>query len=335
MPRRKSIPSYRLHKPSGQARVIVDGRHVYLGPYGSEESRRKYAQLITEPRADAQSLTPTSNDGRYPDLSINELLLQYLEFAESYYVKEGEPTRELENLKDAMRPLRTLYGCSPAGKFGPRSLKAIRQYMIDNDDLCRGVINARINRIRRIIKWAASEELIPPSVFEGLRTVTGLRFGRSDARETEPVRPVSDEAIEATLPFLAPQVADMVRLQRLTGMRPGSVTILRRCDIDESGDVWIYRPHDHKTLYLDRDLQIPIGPKGQEILKPYFNRPADTYLFSPRETLQWWHADRRKQPSKRRTPVYPCEQRRLAREKAARRRRKPKRPPRAASAPRL
>ena len=49
MPRRTShVPSYRLHKPSGQARVIINGRHVYLGPYGSEESREKYVRLIAE-----------------------------------------------------------------------------------------------------------------------------------------------------------------------------------------------------------------------------------------------------------------------------------------------
>ncbi len=34
----------------------------------------------------------------------------------------------------------------------------------------------------------------------------------------------------------------MVRLQRLTGMRPAEVCILRKCDIDTTGDVWLYRP---------------------------------------------------------------------------------------------
>ncbi len=29
------VPAYRLHKPSGQVRVIVNGQHVYLGKYDS------------------------------------------------------------------------------------------------------------------------------------------------------------------------------------------------------------------------------------------------------------------------------------------------------------
>jgi len=45
---RKSVPSYRLHKPSGQARTIIDGRHIYLGKFNSPESRRKYVRLLAE-----------------------------------------------------------------------------------------------------------------------------------------------------------------------------------------------------------------------------------------------------------------------------------------------
>lgn len=48
MARVPAIPSYRLHKPSGQARVIVGGKQIYLGPFGSPESQRRYAQLLAE-----------------------------------------------------------------------------------------------------------------------------------------------------------------------------------------------------------------------------------------------------------------------------------------------
>ena len=42
------FPSYLLHKPTGQARVRIDGKDHYLGPYGSEESRILYGQLIAK-----------------------------------------------------------------------------------------------------------------------------------------------------------------------------------------------------------------------------------------------------------------------------------------------
>jgi hypothetical protein len=42
MSRPRRIPSYRLHKPSGQARVIINGKHIYLGRFGTPESWEEY-----------------------------------------------------------------------------------------------------------------------------------------------------------------------------------------------------------------------------------------------------------------------------------------------------
>jgi integrase len=99
--------------------------------------------------------------------------------------------------------------------------------------LSRGVINSRINRIKRAFKWAVAEELIPPHVLHGLQAVGGLRFGRTEARETEPVKPAQNEDVHAILPFLAPPVAAIIELQWLTGMRSGEIVIMRPCDIDK------------------------------------------------------------------------------------------------------
>jgi hypothetical protein len=41
MPRTKGILSYGLHKATGQDRVRINGKDEYLGPHGSEESKRK------------------------------------------------------------------------------------------------------------------------------------------------------------------------------------------------------------------------------------------------------------------------------------------------------
>ena len=50
MPRNNGhVPAYRLHKPSGQARVIINHEHIYLGKFGSAESREKYARLTRLP----------------------------------------------------------------------------------------------------------------------------------------------------------------------------------------------------------------------------------------------------------------------------------------------
>ena len=44
----KGIPSYRLHKPSQQAVVRIEGKDLYLGRYGTRDSRSKDARWIAE-----------------------------------------------------------------------------------------------------------------------------------------------------------------------------------------------------------------------------------------------------------------------------------------------
>ena len=40
------VPSYRHHRPSGQAVVTLDGRDFYLGPWNSHASKDNYDRLI-------------------------------------------------------------------------------------------------------------------------------------------------------------------------------------------------------------------------------------------------------------------------------------------------
>ncbi len=179
----------------------------------------------------------------------------------------------------------------------------------------RTAINANMGRIRRAFKWAVAEELLSPTVLEGLRAVAGLRDGRSEARETEPVRPVADEQVNATLPYLGSVVAAMVRLQRITGMRPYEVVSIRPCDIDRSDEVWIYEPSHHKNKWRGHVRQVPLGPKAQEILKPFMSRRADTFLFSPAEAEAERNAERRKN---RKSPMTPSQAARKSKAKPGR-----------------
>jgi hypothetical protein len=260
-------------------------------------------------------------------MPINELVVRYLQFAVTYYVHDGQPTGEVDNLKDAVGPLCLLYGSTAASAFGPKSLKLVREHLIQAGSISRGVINSRIDRIKRIFKWAVSEELVPPSVYEGLRAVAGLRYGRSDAREAEPVKPIADEWIEATLKHLPPMVADMVRLQRATGMRSGNLVTMRPCDLDRSGKVWLYSPETHKTRYLGKRLQIAIGPQGQAILNKYLPQRSPTdFLFPPAEADAWRLEQRQLKRKPRKTKLYPSERRRVETEKQNGKRRLRRRP---------
>src|SRR5262249_19049940 len=150
----------------------------------------------------------------------------YWRHAEAYYVKDGEPTMEVESVHRALRFVKDLFGEVEATRFGPKALEAVQQAMVKHG-WCRTHINRQVNRVKRMIGWAVSQEMIPPSVHQAIQTVAGLKKGRTLAREKPPVEVVPDEVIDRTLEHLNPTVAAMVRLQRLTGMRPQEVCGIR------------------------------------------------------------------------------------------------------------
>ncbi len=156
----------------------------------------------------------------------------------------------------------------------------------------------------RAFKWAVGEEMVPPSVHHGLKAVNGLRRGRADVRESEPVKPVPEAFVDAIRPHVARQVWAMVELQRLTGMRPGEVRIMRGCDLDTSGKVWIYRPSEHKTEHHGRERAIHLGPQAQEVVRPWLRAELSAFLFQPREAMEEHRAKLRED---RKTAVQPSQ----------------------------
>jgi len=98
-------------------------------------------------------------------------------------------------------------------------------------DWCRNMVNAQVDRVKRMFKWAVAEELVPGDVYHALRAVESLRRGTPGVRDTEPVKPVPVETVDAILPYLQPAMRAVVRVQVLTGMRPGELCQLRVADL--------------------------------------------------------------------------------------------------------
>lgn len=308
-----AAPKYSYHKASKQAVVTIQGRDIYLGPWQSKASKLEYDRLIGEWLAAGRQAPVRPGD---VGTSIMELAAGYWDFAKANYVKDGKPTGQLAGIKIALRFLKKQYGHTLAANFGPLALKAIRDQMIDKRH-SRGYINQNIDRIRRCFKWGVANEIVPVAVYHALLTVSGLRKGKTEAREPEPIMPVPADVVEATLPHLPAVVADMVRLQGLVGCRPGELCSIRPCDVDTSSEVWCYVPESHKTEYHGRERRIFIGPRAQEILRPYLLRPHDAYCFSPAESEK---GRREEQRENRKTKVQPSQRDRS--------KKKPKRTPR-------
>jgi integrase len=285
-------PKYRLHKASGQAVVVFNGKATYLGRYGSTESKAEYDRLIAEWKANGRQRPAGS------DYTIVELIRDYLAYADGYYIKNGKPTSEPKNIELATRPLRDLHGHTPARTFGPLGLQAVRDEFI-KAGMCRSTVNARTQRITRMFRWAVAGERVPASVLGALQAVAGLRRGRCQAPDHEPVGPVAQADVDAVKPLLSPPVRAIVGVMELTGARCDEVCQMTMADLDRSKDVWIYTPSSHKTEHHDKTRKIPIGPKAQEVLKPWFRADPTAPLFSPRRTMEGVWTGMKRPDSKR------------------------------------
>ena len=274
-------PTYRRHRSQGldRAFVLLNGKRIYLGPYDTLESRRKFDRVVAEWLVGGRQLKPQADTP-----TIGELCDRFLQHADGYYRRpDGTPTNEPATLRMALRPLRQLYGNTPAGDFGPLALKAVRQCMIDCK-WCRGTVNNMVMRVKMLFRWATENELVPAGVHTALVAVAGLKRGRCDARESEPIRPVPAAHIDAVRPHVARQVWALIELQLLTGARAGELVKLRPIDLDTTGKVWTATLDDHKMAYRGLERVIFIGPQAQAVVRQFMvDRPVDAYLFSPAE----------------------------------------------------
>ena len=317
---KNKIPSYLPHPASGQARVRVNGHDIYLGPYDSPESKQAYARFLAENVGNGQAPTITIPTGGV--MTVAALVVKYDDFAQTYYVKNGVLTDERYAIKAATAPLVRLYGDTLADEFGPKKLKAVRQEIIakgrkrkkkhTGEPLTRKYVNYQTASIVRMFKWAVEEELVPVTVYQSLKAVAALRKGRTkEVLESTKIKPVPEEHIPPVLKELPAQVASMVQVQRLAGMRPDEVTIMRPCDIDRTSEIWSYTPLTHKTEHHEIEKVILLGPKAQAILKPWLDRDATAYLFSPKEVREARLLSRRKEETvRRRTTKRPRKRRR-------------------------
>ena len=252
-----------------------------------------------------------NNHGVLPntvDLTINEILNGYLKYAEDYYVKNDKPTTQYGIIVQAIKPLAEMYGHTEANKFTPQLLdvvrdeyKKVRLRRNPSLGLTRGVVNQKIRVIVRIFQWAAGRNLILPTTWYGLNAFEKqfrLVKNRSSFRETKKVTPVERDHVDAIKDYVTPQVWGLIELQWQSAARAGDVTIIRTCDIDMSGNVWIYTPHTHKSEHHDIERRILLNKPAQRILKPFL-KPNDpeAYLFSPRDVV----ATRRANAKRRRT----------------------------------
>lgn len=248
--------------------------------------------------------TRQSTRKRPEGVTVSELFALWDAHCREYYRgADGKPSSTATNAVLDVRLFRELYGNAAVAELTHADMLQLRDALV-RSGIARHTVNARLWRVKYMLAWALDEALIPATVKAELTQVRGIKRGRSAAPERQPVRPVDDATIAATVEHMTPNTADMVRVHRLTGMRPCELCALRWSLIDTGRTPWVYRvpPEVNKNDWrgeLGQPRVVCIGPKAREILERH--RDGGDVPFSPaRAMAEYLDALR----AARATPIY-------------------------------
>jgi len=304
MGRRKSgeAPQVRFHAHSGQARVRINGKVIYLGPYGSPEANAAYHRLLAEWHANAGTVVVPESTAvpkrrrrppvEAPDpqpppaptgLTVAEVCVLWVADCEKRYTrKDGTTSSTIHECRMIVRAIEA-DGAMPAAAFKAKALVAVQRRLVA-EGRPRTTVNRMVKGIRRLFRWATVNEYVPDGLVHALEAVDPLRPGQTAAPELDPVTDVADTLVDKTLAVMHRVPRDLIRFVRLVGCRPGEACLIRPCDVDTAAPVWRWTLPKHKNAWRGHGRVVLVGPKAQAVLRPYLQRRPESYCFSPFES---------------------------------------------------
>lgn len=296
----KKLPKMGRHS-SGQARVKLNGKTHYLGIYGTVEAQRSYTNLVEQwikngrqPLVDAVTVEQC--------VALRVLLEQFEAYLDESgrYRKNGQPTSQRGIVRKAITEFCERFGDIPAPKFSELLLLQHRDYLERRPNLSRVGINKKVAHLRAAFRWAFVRGLLTRDQWLGVKAIEPLRraeVGHRDRKRAK--RAVSIEDVERVADSLPRVPAAMLRLQALTGMRPGEVCSMRWSDIDRSPvlvegvECWTYHVAEAKTDHHGHSTSYALGPRARMLLAAFVPESPSAYVFSPSATMRDLHAERR------------------------------------------
>lgn len=304
-------PKLCRHKASGRAYVTIGSREIPLGSWpdatqpAPPDIQAKYHAAVAESLSGGTA--PAGEE--VADLTVADLIARFWVNA-----KRTRGPQDLKNFQTALRALKHLYGDMHIEQFSPMRLAAVRDYMArlpvvrtftfrkgngptrtrevsTGQTWTRGYVNSQLARIKQVFEWGDSIELTGELNVSKLSSVPALVAGEKMEdgfvpREGRTVRPVAERDVFAVLPYVSREVAALIELQWLTGMRSTEACTMRVADIDMTPNalgVWRYTPVKHKSQKLGFDRVVPLGRRAKEIVGNFLTGDPSAYLFRPGE----------------------------------------------------
>ena len=157
-----SFKSPKMGRNGDTAFVRINGKRVYLGPYGSPEAAQKYARLIAELAIAAIPMALPAGDE-----TLDALAIAFLDYA-----KKECGQSDYGNYRTALRLLLEIYSGQPIKSFTPKCLRVLQyrftqQKKPNGKPYSRQFCNRLAKFVRAVFNWGVGMELCSPEVTEG------------------------------------------------------------------------------------------------------------------------------------------------------------------------
>ena len=288
------LPKLGHHKSSGQARVVLSGVEHYLGPWGTAQAHERYAAVVRQWLADGKRPMRKDPTVVQAAMTFRSLFDQFLAQADATgrYWKNGTPTTQRSHFDRVARSLEACLGRLPISKVTEATMITWRDVLERNRAMTRSGINRLVAAAMQVMRWGRTRGLVPKIVWADIAVLEPLKRGEVGDRPEKgrPRRAVTAEEAEKVAACASPQIAAMIRLQSLTGMRPGEVCAMRWGDIQKSpipGDVtgsWIYLVPNGKTAHHGHVTRYVLPPAAQRVLEQFPALPLAS-IFSPASAM--------------------------------------------------
>ncbi len=227
MARPKNVcPTLRWCKSINQFVIYVNRKRISLGR-DRQAAEKRFRATLANPDA-----TSAQIDAAEHNLTVSESLDLYATFARGRYADQRTRSR----IHAAIEAACECHATTAASAFRGRALRDVRDALVNRKPaLSRTYINHLISRLKTAFTWLAAEEYVPADVLASLRAVRALERGRGGV-ERPKVSPIDQATVDATLAHASTVLAAMVRVQQLTGMRPGELCVMRGQDLARRPD---------------------------------------------------------------------------------------------------
>ncbi len=298
-----TISEVRYHTTRGYFFAYSQGRQIYLGKDAKLAELRRQELIAESIARQREALNrPPIDSNTQNILLLDEAIGAFL----AHFTKGNYDRSDTALCQRSMGLLSNFCGSKIIHNFKTQDYLDFRAHLMSITDhrgkkFSRNYLNKLTKMVKRLFKYCAQNDHCTVEQYNKLALIQNLEYGKGGI-ELNARQGVPDSTVEACLPFMQPMIADMVRLQMLSGMRPCELSILTHAQISRPGHiviiprtnrpltpvthdqttVWFYLPVVHKNTARSKPKVICFGPRCQTILAPYLANPTSEYIFDGR-----------------------------------------------------